>query len=906
MTNDTVKHKLRVFISSKCGGRYEIARKALEKLLNETGLVECYCFETEPGSSESMPSAYLDQIHTYQLFLLIVDNEDKITDATMSEYKKAKELGLRIVGIFCNETSKKKTEVEEEMIKSGLCKFDTAARFSDIVELSYRTVMQDILNVYTKKPAIPEPITIVENVSNVSINTAIQIEKNILNQFESTKHSILDSFYKVKPKQGTPTEADTLFQKFLQFVLGNGSFDENLFNQITTIVLEKHTSEIREIIQQRLDAIKFYFTGDIDNCVLKLEETIEKIKGLSNIPYWLYNDVAIDLRNMIITQDSMKNIISIHNKGQNILDDSEEYVHFPVLDRIGDNIKKNVIKEYSKINLQSPYSTSIGGLDYLFADVSSYYCVALLYGSITHLRLIRSRMIEILEVLSQEYSNQEFHSELIRFLILEADDKKLKSISRTYNRSYDIISSTEIEKIINSISYLPTEYDKTHSTLLLLKYFGYYLTEAQYSNHLDWFLKYTKKWACDKKRIFNFNDIIKTVYQSCCERIPSKEIAEFMISLFNSNNYILYGIACELMGYVKIKDLSVDMQQRIEKHLLKLINNKKSRENTHQLRNALILFVLNTTIDITTIEKAIKLNMESFYKGEYHLELYDKDKKASLKQIDKYIQSIQARIEAQGKNGCYSGFMGDPFETIGNIITINAIKLNWRELEPIVVATSNFILAPNQSCGEKRQAITLLTTLVLTHPKLKQLSDYISSTIQARDSILKVISLDLFDTTNIQTLSVALDCLGLLIGKISPTDVMSSLSTINTMDDRDIIACMNYLSKSLEKANLKNLPDEITASILQLAISLFSNKERDVRFLGVKCLIELTHSKYQDIALKQLSICMDSGCADIRLAIISRIKKIKDNSSTKQYIIQKAKIDNHYLVREIAKEKETA
>lgn len=156
MTNDTVKHKLRVFISSKCGGRYEIARKALEKLLNETGLVESYCFETEPGSSESMPSAYLDQIHLYQLFLLIVDNEDKITDATLSEYKKAKELGLRIVGIFCNETSKQKTEVEEEMIKSGLCKFDTATRFSDIVELSYRTVMQDILNVYTKKPTMDD------------------------------------------------------------------------------------------------------------------------------------------------------------------------------------------------------------------------------------------------------------------------------------------------------------------------------------------------------------------------------------------------------------------------------------------------------------------------------------------------------------------------------------------------------------------------------------------------------------------------------------------------------------------------------------------------------------------------------------------------------------------------------
>ena len=71
MTNETVKHKVNVFISSRCGGKYEIARKALEKLLNETGLVQCYCFETEPGCSMSMPSAYLDQIPLHQLLLLI-------------------------------------------------------------------------------------------------------------------------------------------------------------------------------------------------------------------------------------------------------------------------------------------------------------------------------------------------------------------------------------------------------------------------------------------------------------------------------------------------------------------------------------------------------------------------------------------------------------------------------------------------------------------------------------------------------------------------------------------------------------------------------------------------------------------------------------------------------------------
>lgn len=35
-----VEHKLKVFISSKCGGKYSVARKALKTLLEATGLIE--------------------------------------------------------------------------------------------------------------------------------------------------------------------------------------------------------------------------------------------------------------------------------------------------------------------------------------------------------------------------------------------------------------------------------------------------------------------------------------------------------------------------------------------------------------------------------------------------------------------------------------------------------------------------------------------------------------------------------------------------------------------------------------------------------------------------------------------------------------------------------------------------
>ena len=62
MGHTVIEHELRVFISSRCGGAYTVARKALKKLLEATGLITVYCFETEPASSEDTISAYLNSV----------------------------------------------------------------------------------------------------------------------------------------------------------------------------------------------------------------------------------------------------------------------------------------------------------------------------------------------------------------------------------------------------------------------------------------------------------------------------------------------------------------------------------------------------------------------------------------------------------------------------------------------------------------------------------------------------------------------------------------------------------------------------------------------------------------------------------------------------------------------------
>ena len=151
MSYSGIEHKLRVFISSKCGGKYTVARKSLQKLLEVTGLIETYVFETDPASSEDTQSAYLEYVDGSNLCIFLVDNADGVPPAVLSEEKRAKDKHLRLIYLFCDENKKEPTPMQEEIRKMLSQKYFVVHEFSDIVSKAYDSVMQDVIAVYKKK-----------------------------------------------------------------------------------------------------------------------------------------------------------------------------------------------------------------------------------------------------------------------------------------------------------------------------------------------------------------------------------------------------------------------------------------------------------------------------------------------------------------------------------------------------------------------------------------------------------------------------------------------------------------------------------------------------------------------------------------------------------------------------------
>ena len=75
MANKEINRKLQVFISSRCGGKYTIARKALGFMLESTGLANVYVYENEFASSDDNRSAYLNEVDRSDLVIFLPLNK---------------------------------------------------------------------------------------------------------------------------------------------------------------------------------------------------------------------------------------------------------------------------------------------------------------------------------------------------------------------------------------------------------------------------------------------------------------------------------------------------------------------------------------------------------------------------------------------------------------------------------------------------------------------------------------------------------------------------------------------------------------------------------------------------------------------------------------------------------------
>jgi hypothetical protein len=904
MQDHTIEYKVNVFISSKIDERYKIVRKALKEILLETNMTTVFIFEDSGASSQDVVSSYLNQLDDSDLCIFLVDNKDGVPDPVLEEQKRAMSLNKRCIYLFCDESKKDPTQMQVELSGGLQERHDTVHEFSDLTKKAYTSAIRDIIDIYRTNCKGQLSNKRLEQDKELSLQkmSTYKIDKNLFKNIDATTNELVYIVYPHKREVTNTSELDELCRQFLSVIIGNTNFRNIDFEQLKHDVCTSHDDFMIETIKLRYSAIKAYFDNNLEECLKQLDMAYDMASSDQLIPNWILNDIAVDMRNIQFTLDSVKNIYTVENKGQKLLKDNIESVFYPLLDRNEIGYKQDLLEKYFSFNTDSPYTTTLGGLDNPFKYIASCFYIAVMFGSLTHILLTRNRLANVLSTLCVEYREHDLYLKLINMLILEQKNKDIEKIVTTYNQTTDMINATDIAQLLMSIDTLPIPHQRIISLCLLIKYFGYYFSDGQYLTETEALFDYIFKWEKDNSRIFNIAFYIFEMIQTNTYRLDRKTVIKFVFGVFENKLLRWYDDALKILSIIDYKKkLAKKDQKAIIKLMITLISDDKMKDNCLNLKGTLICLRKSFSIDTVSFDKSIEKNMPDFFKEEYSLEISQISTISRLEHIKRFINQIRLQNEEQGKNGGYSGYYVDPYNTIQNIIEYDSIILQTEDIKYIITVVLETLYAQKQTISAKNRAISLIIYLKNKYQNIydwntlwTEMSINTQKILTGKDDVF-------FEKDTIRLLEFNFMLLKICFLKSDFLEVIAQFAAASQMTDYESIKSLKFIESLLLHLDFTKINDNIIVIIIQYISMISSNKTLDARYYAVKCLVLLTYSQYKQSTISQLSKMMDNGTYQIKASILGRAKNIvvQDRKAI-DYIIQKGKVDNNYLVRKIA------
>ena len=888
MSTNKVKDPIIVFISSKCDGKYREMRKRLSKLINDSPLMNSICYEEEGSRSVKSEEFYVNHVKSCDVCLIIIDNEDGISPSVLKEIDTAKKHNKKCLYFFCTENSSEKTQLQEDLYAKE--KFSEIPVFDQIPEKVIESIVGDIIFYYRNKNSD----TVDYKISDINTD---KYSSTILDISKESK-VLCEYLFKVfqlnlSQDENKISNIEQEIIKFFQFVFNKHKFLEINLDILEEYFVSKTEEELKEILTQRFNALKLYFRGDLNGAISILSDSLVKATDDVNIPKWIVNNIAIDLRNVQNEKGNYENRWPISNTGQEYINKSKEPLYFPLLDRR----EKMFFEQIDKFHADNLYSESVKSYNLcnigLFQWISESFILSLGYASITHIQYAKNLMKVLLRTLTEMYDDYEFKIELF-VLAVTSSDKELANFLLKSKQVIGTISSEEIEYTIGLIRNIEFFNNRLRSQCYLLRYFSDYINDSIIASFLMEFKGEVIKWLNQDNRELNLEKPIFDSLKQVITRFNYEDTIVILNIIFEKKLIRFYDSAFSLLSRMDYRGLTNQTQKKVGNYFI-FKNNEYQLDTYGSYSNALINYLRNSTIDNTNLLRYIEDN-NSVLMEKINLEL--EHNTIPEKYIDKYIEDIISFNRTQGKNGIFTFSAVNNFQTIFNIIKLDNVKLSEETFNRLIDVCKQTIISDNQILSDKYSSFNLLFQIYFS-----QIHDHnwekLTDVFQSNRNTLLVQS-DLIDENPI-ILSIQLN----VMKSICDGNYNLVINDILKLSDENIIEIKRLVSflKTIFEFNKFSPNNEFIMFCTYFCLNMTKHYSRNIKMNATDLLIKLT--KYEivnQIILNQLSNMMDCSNSDIKLVIVKNIDKINSNGNYKEYIIEKAKLDNHYLVIKYANE----
>lgn len=911
------REKVSVFISSRCDSaedkkngtiKYGVMRKSLKLLLEETGICDVYAFEESHATTVDVVHSYMDKLDDADLVIIIIDNKDDVSDATLKEISRAKAHNKKCIYIFCNEREKEATSVQKDLLSSlKNPRYYEVSDFTDIARSAYEAVISDIIGIFNSycrgrveyREEDEEKLS-EENSIDLEVAGDTDLTKEFIDGFAYTKYVAKKASNLALGETKDASDQDKNCAALLGLILGE---PENLkvdFASIKNDIKSYHRGNIQKVVMARYEAVELYFSGKLSECVEKLSECVEICKACKNIPKWLYNDVALDLRNMQVELDKEKDTFNYNSSGQELLNQDNEPLYYPVIDRIVSEHNENIYKHMMKNATQSPFAVNIGGADYSIDKVCSSFIVAYAYGSITHMLLIRKRLYEYLITLSLEVRDHRMFMLCVRLLVLSGESKTLKSYLKAYGENTNNINTQDARKLLESTAYQSIKVQQIIARELLLQHFGYYFSDEDFKAEYEDLVKKVKKCITDKYAVSYVVKPLLDAYYDIRYRIDESEILEFVYYLHANNIRLYYDDAFKLLYHLPLKSVSKVNQREYQAFVIRCLEDSEIRERCNNLCLAAQTLRQVETIGHSKLDACVKKTCPVFYKDTYLLNTSDLDDTMGWSYVEKYIETIRNDNATQGKNGTYHGNAFNPYITIGRILSKSELKLNNKQLKKLVDTLRGTLFADMQTIDAKVNAMELLCLIQLRYSRNKQVKELAGDIALNINVVFQAKELFMERGYSSANLKFVFALLQNILKTDAEKNISKSLISIQNDDIAVRITAMREIERLAEQGLMEACSDNANILLFHHTLSDSYSTNADLEFYAMSALSKMLDSTFRDRCLDRFVEMMDYEPYLVKVGMLYRISEVDKNDMKIKYIFEKGKNDSHYWVRHVS------
>ena len=719
--------------------------------------------------------------------------------------------------------------------------------------------------------------------------------KNYINKFDELDNYAYNSvfpYFKDKKYEFTSIPL-VLGKKMIDWVFGLCEFpNKELFNFYSIIKSEFDFGDDSTICK-RWDANFAYFNHNLNLASKKYDELFDFAIKTNDFPVWYLDDICIDGRNILHQYENTINKYTFDNRYQQRLDKNKHKLSYPDIDRIRSEIFNDLSKTIFDNKTKSKHTVIYGiGLENCFKQIQQLLYLTVFYGSITHMRLIRELISNIMYMYAETFEDEAFYKLTLKMLFLSGEFKKYRNLYNKIKLKYCFVNS---EEFINSLievrkSLFKFELDKNN--IFLYDIYGRYINDLLFDELTADIYSIID---IDKEYQINIiSDAFKAIGNNILRNKKISELLDLLAIYFKkeySRFYIDFG---KIVNEIRVEELSESDFNSFQFIIDSLIKNK---EHINFDFSDCIIKIKKRKPKIKKYDKLFN-NNDSTENILYNVEIRDNE----LEAIKSIVNIYRQRHEEREKNtGVLVGYLND-YNIGTSIFSSERYKDENKNfiLNKYLPLAKEIITSKNEILYEKIRHIRLLAHLLMVEKDEKIINDIylmIHSSIEIHNPHKS------FDFENIHhkdktDLIVNVMMCDVILNKIEYDEVLNRYieMAINNYDNiEEILNCVEIINDYLKPK---------TKSIIEKQYVLFNIcykiDDIDIRnktvilsdiFIGV--------DKYQDQILNILKQRIENITFEECKGYLNLIRK-QENINLFNDIISALKNNRNYYIKYIS------